>query len=787
MHNITPSTQKTEQLDVIEKKQSLFMLFWVAALLLALYLRMSGVFRGLGGQGYSFHPDEAKQVVALLDFLNGTYVRYYGSLFYDGYPYGLNHLDEYLLRPLFLAFGAEVPDRSFLIYYMRVLRVAYGIAIMGIAYKLVFSLTRDRKSGLLAMLFLAIAPMSVSVSHFATGDIGVDLFAALCFLFLLLYIDCKYKKIWLFSCGIAVGAAFSAKYNGLLVGMAPGILLCLELRNERDFRYFLYKCCILITGSIVGVVIFTPNLVMDFSTAISNMFASFNFIKDFQVPAEILEKPWTEQAVLGLKNNTLYIINALGCAVSLAFALGLLLTGRQCFTKYRLTQSSPDTSHNIFILSLGSFTILAFLISLCGKYEVQPFHFSYLQLPIVVIACTMLSRFYASRVRFVKGTSLVIIMAICLEFGHISWRENFFWRCEDTVFYKQYFSSSIYSPDAINKENKNGVIRSLYLEPSGTSVFKNLHHQAKGPYSDFWNTIQVAPLPQVPNPIGKNWIFLNGPTFPRNERMLFIHGSHRGISVKRFLVLPKGGEVPVLGVRSGSFATEVFINFGKATTQIKLEAHQQKIIRLEPQKWMVSGDKKNVVHIIPLEIAVPHDDVWVTVLTTEKERENYLLLGGAKDAPLTIPSKMSMELKDHYMNALEHIRYMDAAPSREIKAGERISMWELPIPAGHYKVTCEVEGLTDNASIALELVDAKGGELQLKKQSFSIKQGIQQIEYAFTKPFAPYQSHLVFNGLKGKSRVLSFKLVPDYHKISDDFDTWRTNGVRPKWITRFAE
>jgi len=29
--------------------------------------------------------------------------------------------------------------------------------------------------------------------------------------------------------------------------------------------------------------------------------------------------------------------------------------------------------------------------------------------------------------------------------------------------------------------------------------------------------------------------------------------------------------------------------------------------------------------IIPLEITVPHDDVWVTVLTTEKERENYIL------------------------------------------------------------------------------------------------------------------------------------------------------------------
>lgn len=81
------------------KKQFLFVSLCSLIFLLALYLRISGIFRGLGEQGSLFHPDEAKQILALFNFLNGDYVRYYGSLFYDGYPYGLNHLDEYLLRP----------------------------------------------------------------------------------------------------------------------------------------------------------------------------------------------------------------------------------------------------------------------------------------------------------------------------------------------------------------------------------------------------------------------------------------------------------------------------------------------------------------------------------------------------------------------------------------------------------------------------------------------------------------------------------------------------------------
>ena len=74
---------------------------------------------------------------------------------------------------------------------------------------------------------------------------------------------------------------------------------------------------------------------------------------------------------------------------------------------------------------------------------------------------------------------------------------------------------------------------------------KNQKKEAKGPDSFFWNTIQVAPLPQIPNPIGRSWIFLNGPSFPRNERMFRIHGWKNGITVKRYIVLPAGNNLPL--------------------------------------------------------------------------------------------------------------------------------------------------------------------------------------------------------------------------------------------------
>ena len=130
---------------------------------------------------------------------------------------------------------------------------------------------------------------------------------------------------------------------------------------------------------------------------------------------------------------------------------------------------------------------------------------------------------------------------------------------------------------------------------------------------------------------------------------------------------------------------------------------------------------------------------------------------------------------------------MQASPSWNIKAGERIPMWEVTLPAGRYKLICEVEGLADESVIEIELEDAKGEGHRLQKQTFQIKKGIQRIEYLFSKPFVPYQGQLVINSRTGNCTMLSFKLFPDYRKIFDDFDSWRTTGVKPEWVSRVSK
>lgn len=770
------------------KNTFFFTLLAILLFVVAFYFRTSGLFRGLGAQGYIFHPDEAKQILALFNFLGGDYVRYYGSLFYDGYPYGLNHLDEYLLRPLLFFFGPDTPDQHALYVCARFLRVVYGMVIMGIGYRLVYRLVHDKISALLALLLLALSPLAITVTHFATGDIGVDLFSALCFLFLLLYLDGPRKRTWLFCSGIAVGAAFSAKYNGLLVGMVPAMVLSFELLPDRQLRLFVKRSCLLGAGAVLGAVLFTPNLLLDFKTTLGNMAANLAFIKNYNVPADILAKSWLEKALLGFQANSLYILASLGYTICFSSLAGLLIAARGYLAGVH-SSDKQQFNHTIFLLSVALFPVFTFILSLSGKYVVQPFHFSYLLLPLTLVTCVLFSTLRTSKNILLRGCSILLVLFAVVEFGRVSLEDNFFWRLEDNLFIEQNLPPSIYDREAFYT-HRSDKIRSLFLEPPGDSVFRNAKYTAKGPDARLWNAIKVAPLPQVANPVGKDWIFINGPTFPRNERMLVISGENYGKTIKRHLVLPADTKIHAFGIRSGSYPTEVSISYGKTDAVVEMDAHQQKTVVLEPQEWRTSGGRKpdeEKVFIIPLQITVPHNDIWLTLLTSEREVELFNLFGGGQDGPLSPPEPIPAALEKEYFSALGRIRYLEDVPSWQVAAGKSIPMWGVALAAGRYRLIAEVDGLTKKSAISIEFEDARGELYRGRKQTFQIHQGIQRIEYSFTKPFVPYQGRFVISGITGTCQMLTFKLFPDYRKIADDVDRWRSSGIKPGWVSRYEK
>ncbi len=787
---LSSSSNTCNRAPLTTKENISFALFFTLFFILALYFRTSGLFRGLEGQVSIFHPDEPKQILALFNFLNGDYVRYYGSLFYDGYPYGLNHLDEYLLRPFLFLFNAHIPEQQSLYYYARILRVLYSLTVMAICCDLVYRITHCKVSSLLAAILFAISPLSITVSHFATGDIGIDLFCSLCFLFLFLYLNNSHKNLWLLLSGFAVGAAFSAKYNGLLVGIVPVTLLCLQYMREKQLASFVFRTLLLGTGALAGLFLFTPGILIETKPTIANILANFEFIKNYNIPADILNKPWYEKTLMGIQNNSLYTISAIGKTICIASIGGLILAWKRNHT----CMNSPSAertpcTNSMYTLSIAIFPPLALFISLSGKYVVQPFHFSYLLIPLILVTAVLFSQMYSSKNLFWKSAGLLMIAAVIVESGLTTINDNFFWRLEDNSYHSQALPASIFDRESFYT-HRSDPIRSLFLEAPGSTIFRNHNLHAKGPDAFFWNTITVAPLPQVPNPVGKDWIFLNGPSFPRNERMFVIHAEDHGETVKKYLVLPAEQKIEGIGLRSGSYATEATITLGGQQIHSELDAHQQKIFSIEPNTWKISTNRKNgqKVHIIPLQVSVPHNDLWITLFTNQKEKEFFTLFGGGQNATAKVPEKIPPELSTNYFDALSRIRYLDHTLSWRVSAGKAIPMWEVSIPAGHYKLISEVDGLVEHSEIAIDFEDAKGGNLHRGQQeSFQIHKGIQRVEYSFTKAFAPYQIRFTVTGINGKCQIMKFKLVPDFQKISDDFELWRMSSIQPQWISRFPE
>ncbi len=87
----------------------------------------------------------------------------------------------------------------------------------------------DRMTALLACLFFALIPGVMLVSTYAIADLGVTLFATLCFAALLNHWR-EGGRRWLIAAGLFAGFALGTKYTAVLVVMLPGLAALLVRR-----------------------------------------------------------------------------------------------------------------------------------------------------------------------------------------------------------------------------------------------------------------------------------------------------------------------------------------------------------------------------------------------------------------------------------------------------------------------------------------------------------------------------------------------------------------------------
>lgn len=201
-----------------------------ALLLLALLLRSWGLGWGLphAGRFYPYHPDESVLLDAVCrvnplwgDFTPSFYN--YGSL-----DIFLSRLAYDFLAPFLgwgpvprfdLPFGAWVADFAHLLLVGRWVTALLGTGTVLLAWRLGEQLF-NRRTGWLAALFLAVAPLPVMLGHFMTVDVPATFFTTLALILAALALrsaEPRRAAGWILAAGFAAGLATGTKYNSFPV------------------------------------------------------------------------------------------------------------------------------------------------------------------------------------------------------------------------------------------------------------------------------------------------------------------------------------------------------------------------------------------------------------------------------------------------------------------------------------------------------------------------------------------------------------------------------------------
>lgn len=744
--------------------------FGILLILVLVQFRAVGLFRGLANR-YYFHPDESKQMMALDYYLQGLGVWYTGNPFVDGYPFGLNVVDSLVLRPLFAlraATGAWLnpgtdpvgPDRHELFYWARALRVAYSVLTALLAYAAACRVLASRGAALFAFAGLVIAPLAITTAHSATGDLGAEMFTVLMLYLLSRHVESP-RWGWLAGAGLAVGAAFACKFNGLLAGF--GLVCYLALAPApapRRWGRRLAQCATAAAGGLAGALLLTPAFFADVPQAWRNMQANFVFIRNYDVAPAFLARPAWEQGALSLAHQVGPVTSHLGW-----FVCGLAVWGAFAAAHQLRSVAGPQapraTAHRVLLFSACAWPLAALLIALAGKPETQPFHFAFLQFPLLLAAAWGLQAAWHGG-GFVRRTAALLLGLLSLaELGRTACRDYFFWRRADTGETALLAEQTLFRPEAVRLAQP-GRAKSLALEGGGAAVFRNRIREVILPRADAWCRMETAPLPRLPWPLGSDWIFANGPIYPRDDRMF---RAPAGPTVRRCVVWPTAPDTIRVGVRSGTWPCRVRLDFGGDRQILELPPNGQRVLTLQPRGRRAKPAAGCPAWLIPLTVNAELGDAWITILAGERDRRVYEAFGPGTN---TLPATWSAAERTEVEQAAPDLFFLDSgeAPPLVLHAGrkEPLQLWpeKTVLEAGAYVLTFDVESWSEGPHLQVSVDAADAGEWREDTaNSYPLQPGRHVVTHRWTKPFAPYecQARLRLDG--SACRIVHWELRPD--------------------------
>jgi len=564
------SSEKTEK---TRRKEGPFLL---AIFALALFFRSAGLFHGLDGH-ISFHPDTLKQVQATRNFLEGQVLWYTGSLAYDGYPYGLNHVDAALTRiiwPVWRGLTAfldpssdlpVIPELDHLFVLCRLYRVAFGMGCLLLLNTMLRRRGVSTSSRYLWLILAATAPLLSTVTHSASGDVGTDLFVLASLACLMPVVD-RVRLRYFIACGGCLGMAFACKYNALLAGAGPGLFwLLLPLTTRERIQ----TACMAALGFFAGVVLLTPAFLIRPEKTFRLIRDNFIYIRNFGVEAEFLELPFFQQVHFSLNANLPQLYHAFGWLLAL-FVFGLIGLGIRCFKRKR---PSPGLAWDLSLLVMVS---VALTLSILGKPAAQPFHFSFLFCPLLLGTAGAWNRAPLTTIRAILWMGCLMILGLQIS---LQTHEVAMWTRESTLELSRRVPERLLHP--AENPDRQSTLGWFEVEGPSLSVFRNGGRPLRLAQAEAWENTPMAALPATPFSFSPDWVFLDHPAFPRDDRLIQLQ-AHTAWE-KTVIDLSESTEIP-FRVQAGERPSTVTLIWNGHTRQIPLRPRQTVTLQLPAER-----------------------------------------------------------------------------------------------------------------------------------------------------------------------------------------------------------
>ncbi len=637
-----------------------------AALAIAFLFRFAGLAHDVA-EGFSYHPDTAKQVRAVERFVQGDYLHRVGQSDYDGYAYFNSRLVEFLWRAWSAGaaaaaalIGIEPADGGDSALTFLWLKLLLNATLSTLAIAVVWRFANEAFGlavATLAAVFLALSPVDVAACHYATADTTAGVFAlvavsfafrvfrygrardsVLATLFTVLAAATKYHAVF---AAVPVAGAHVARFHA-----SDGLLAAASFR----------RILLCVVTALLALPLAIPSLLVNPIVQVQDILAFADHIGRFGMPEELAGKGPATVFFFSMQKNLPILVEVTSPFLLVAAVAGIVAAG--------VGFGVPRERKAVALAAALPITYWFLGVGLRPQshavYHTVMTPFVFVLAAAVVVELWRRRPFGTAALRLLAA---VVVVGGVVSLWRVASREAFFFSLDDTrevsgdwvaenvpasfpmlgnpygferdqpVEFSDGDRGRVRRAENLLAIDTNlrphpvphgaQLLRRFALEESPLPLFRN-------PRIDLWlrtpllaEGFRVPPLlARLPTSSAADLVIDGGPTFYRDPKEFRVVAEH---PVWRTLVASRPLDEVVVRVQAGEFATRVRATVGGVSMEIPLAAAEARAARLRrPRPIRISSGR----WFYEVELVTALGDVDVRIATAAPETGLALVEGG---------------------------------------------------------------------------------------------------------------------------------------------------------------